>query len=409
MGWGDWRVIARDPDLVLRGDLPWEQIILDDRHIDLSSLQVTMADTERVRSLLGKGWGMVLLRNDTEVMSGPLVDDGERTWTAATDGKRGMITAQYADDLAIVANELAYPNPAVSATSNTGTIVAHPVTGAAETVIKTVVGANVGTGRTTARGDSGVPHQRLLTIATDNHLGASLTYTPRFDNLLTLIQNISLAGSNIGATVLQSGSSLVFDVYMPNDLTGRMRFSREADNLIAATTSISMPTLTHAVVLGPQQYNSGGTAIPNTQIISEVTADASADAWRMVVAGAVDASNVSGGTSTTAAEMTSAGTAALQAGIRQYARDVTIVETTQVRYRRDIGKGDLVTVVDPTRTGVVITDIVSSFHVELDASQGTTLIQFNVGIQDGTVSPDALVNQLKILKKKASLLTRRTP
>lgn len=513
----EWQVIARDPDLNRRGYLPWTTLTLDHRHADMSAWTLTMPATPQVMAKLGPGWGAIILRNGIELMSGPLEDDGPRTWSATDDGGPGTITVTGADDLAIVANELAYPDPTATATSQGGvptpadpvlthaatggtvaagtyqvattyinargttlpsntvsvtttgststitvdsppavpgatgwyayvtsaggdtptrqqdpgsptaigtnyTLTAPPKTngagvpgsnstggpaqdvqtGPAETVIKHYVSANVGTTRAAARGDASAPHARLVTVAADQGRGDDVTFSARFDSLLDIIQTISQAGSNLGAEVIQVDSDLVFDVYEPRDLTARMRFSRTSGTLTAASTTVSMPTLTHAVVLG--SGSNSGAAVDNSQVIAEVDDSATADDWRMIVRQTVDSSGV-----TDAAQMATAGQSALTAGKRQYARDVTIVETPQVRYPDTIKRGDLVTIVDPTRPGVVITDIISSAHIEVDASAGTKLVQINVGTTTATTTGNDLTDQLIVVKRLINQLQRRTP
>jgi hypothetical protein len=393
----EWQVLSRDPDLVPRGYLPWETLTIDHRHVDVSAWTLTLPAIPTVMGKLGPGWGAIVLRNGQEILSGPLEDDGPRAWSAATDGGPGLITVTGADDLAIVANEIAYPDPTKNAAGQTGSAYQDVQTSlAAETVIKHYVGANVGSARATARKDTSAPDARVVTIATDQARGDVVSFSSRFDNLLDIIRTISQAGSNLGVQVVQSGTSLVFDVYEPRDLTARMRFSRQSGTLIAASTTVSMPTLTHAVVLG-----SGTDA---AQVIAERKDSAAAESWRMIVRQTVDSSGTSDAT-----QLAQAGDSALTAGKRQYARDVTIVETAQVRYPTTIRRGDLVTIVDPTRPGTVITDIISSVHIEVDASAGTKLIQLNVGTTTSTATGNDLINQLRIVKRRVDELQRRTP
>lgn len=401
---GEWQVVSRDPDLKRRGYLPWETLTLDHRHADVSSWTLTLPAVPAVLNRIGPGWGIILLRWGRELLSGPLEDDGPRSWTAADNGRGpGTLTVTGADDLAIVANEIAYPDPTKNATGQTGSAMQDIVTSqSAETVIKHYVGANVGSARAAARGDANAPHARTVVVAADQQRGDTISYSARFDNLLTIIQQISQAGSNLGAEVLQQGNTLVFDVYEPRDLSGRMRFSRESGTLTSASTTVSMPTVTHSVVLG------AGTG--SAQVVTEIDDSATADAWRMIIRQTTDAtSSTDSSGASVASQMTQAGQAALTAGARQYARDCTITETAQVRYPDTVRRGDIVTIVDPTRPGTVITDVISSVHIEADASAGTRLLQFNVGVPAGTSSGNDVTDQLTIVKRKVSELQLRTP
>lgn len=400
----EWQVIARDPDLKRRGYLPWNTLTLDHRHADVSSWTLTLPDIPQVLDKIGPGWGVILLRWGQELLSGPLEDDGPRSWTAADDGSGpGTLTVTGADDLVIVANELAYPAPSKNAVGQTGSAMQDIQSSvAAETAIKHYVSANVGSTRAAARGDANAPGARTVTVAADQARGDIISYSARFDGLLDVIQAISQAGSNLGAEVLQQGNSLVFDVYEPRDLTKRMRFSREAGTLTSASTTVSMPTVTHSVVLG--------TGSGNAQVVTEVDDSASAQAWRMIVRQTTDASSATDSSGNAdATQMTQAGQAALTAGARQYARDCTIVETAQVRYPQTVRRGDLITIADPTRPGTTITDVISSVHIEADASAGTRLLQFNVGLTTQTSSGSDVTDQLTVLKRRVNELQRRTP
>lgn len=401
-----WEVIARDPDLRRRGYLPTTKVTFDHRHRDVSAWTVEMTGTRPAMARLGPGWGAILLRDGLEIMSGPLEDDGPRSWSAGDDGKIGRFTVTYADDAAIVAGELAYPDPTKAAADQTGGVAYDTRSGPAETVIKGYVGDNVGTARAAARGDASALDVRLVTVAEDLGRGDSVQFSARFHKLTDIAKAIALAGTDIGFDVIQdiATNELVFDCYQPRDLSRRLRFSRATGNLISSSTTDSMPTTTHAVVLGaiPTSDTTSETD-PSKQPIVERQDSTAANDWRMIVRQVVDSS----GTSDTT-EMQQAGDAALADGRRQYATDVVIVETAQVRYPFTIRRGDVVTVVDPLRDGRTITAPIMNVHGEIDMEAGTEQIRFDVGTTDTTSTGDDLTDLVKVLKKQVQALQRRT-
>lgn len=399
-----WRLLARDPDLNLRGDLPWSTLTLDHYHCAVSTWTVTLPATAYVKQRLGPGWGSVLLRDNQPVIDGPLEADGPRSWAAATDADTGTVDMTYVDNVTIIANELAWPNPALSIPNQITGNYQDKITGvAAETAIKHYISQNIGTGRNAERGDPAAPDVWLLDVLADQGRGDIIDYAARFDSLIDICQTISEAGSNLGLVVNLVGSQLQFDVYEPTDKSARMRFTLPSGTLLASDSTESLPTLTHAIVMG--QTPSGGNSAQ--QVLALAANSAQAEAWRMAVAQTVDG----GGTNAnTATQLQAAGKAALAQGGQSWARDVTIAETAQVRYPSTITRGDIVTVVDPTRLpgDNVVTDIVGSVHVELDATQGTQLIQLNIGTSSATASGQAVADELKTLRKRVDNLIRRT-
>lgn len=410
-----WQVIARDPDLKRRGYLPYTKLTLDHAHLAVSSWTLELPATRYVQNRIGPGWGIIIVRDGLEIMSGPMEGDGPRSWTAADDGEIGTITITGGDDLAIVAGELAYPDPTKTASAQTGAAANDVRSGAAETVIKGYVGANVGVDRASARGDADAPDVRLVTVAEDLARGDTVQFTARFQALTDIARTISQAGSGLGFEVVQdiATGNLVFDCYAPRDLSGRLRFSKDTGNLISASTTDSMPTLTHAVVLGTIPSDPAATdetEDPSKQPIVERKDSAAAQDWRMVVRQTVDgtAAAADDGTDQTA-EMQQAGDAALADGRRQYATDVQVVETAQVRYPATVRRGDIVTVIDPARGGREIVDAITNVHVEVTGEDGTELIRFDVGVSDGvTTDTDDLTSLVLTLKKQVTALQRRT-
>lgn len=389
------QVIARDPDLVRRGYLPWRKLRMDHRHLAVSSWELDLTANKYVRDRTGPGWGAIILRDGEEILSGALSDDGPREWSTddADSTGPGIMTVTGGDDLAVVANMTAWPNPTLAFTGQKGANYQDVRTGAAETLIKAYVAANIGTTRAATRRDAAAPLAREVVVAADLARGDSLSYSARFTPLMDLIRDLA-TGSNLGVQVIQQGSDLVFDVYEARDLSRTVRMSAQSGNLIKSSTTDSMPALTHAIVLGE-----GDKAAQELLLRSD---SAAANLWRMAIEATVDSTATSDAT-----ELQAAGDKALADGTRKYVEDLTLVETPRVKYGKTFGRGDLITVVDPTR-GTVISDIVTLAHIEADKDAGTETVTLTVGQSETDADETDTESALRVLQQKVDQLVRRT-
>jgi hypothetical protein len=163
------------------------------------------------------------------------------------------LTLTGSDWLSLLANRIAYPNPAAAWTSQTITSTTYGPD-PAETVIKTIVEANLVTAGDTNRR---VP---LLTIATDQGRGGNATYkvtTPNPDassenatvaqSLMDMVRDVDLQSPILVRIDLGDGE-LVLDVTEPRDLTEKAVFSPLLGNLPEATLTVSDPTGNAALV-----------------------------------------------------------------------------------------------------------------------------------------------------------------
>lgn len=194
--------------------------------------------------------GLVIVRNGRTLLSGP------RTvrQTVLAGGRHTLMLAGV-DDTVWLDRRLALPVPA----GPPYIAQAYDVRkGAAETVLRAYVDANLGPGATVPRRLAG------LTLPADQARGAAVTGVARFQPLLEVMQELALAGG-VGFRVVQVGLGLQLEVYLPADRTRAAVFSTELGNLAGYDYSDELPTATYAYVAGQGEGTArtiveGGTA-----------------------------------------------------------------------------------------------------------------------------------------------------
>ncbi|MFC9085364.1 siphovirus ReqiPepy6 Gp37-like family protein [Nocardiopsis dassonvillei] len=364
-------VYSRDPDLVRRGPLPWQTATITLDHLGVSAWQLTMPATARER--VAPGWGVFVTLDRAQILSGS-VEDPERV--RESNSSLGSMTVSGADDLAIVASALAWPDPTAELAFQGGS---DARSGVAETVIKGYVGDNIGTTRATVRRDPAAPGARQVTVAPDLGRGAAVEHSARYTPLMEVIR---ACHGGLGITCQQSGSEIVFDVFEPQERPSAV-FSHELGNLRSCRWRDALPEVTHAIVGGDGE----GAARP-----MQLRADsAAAQAWRMAVEEFVDER-----TETSTDALDAAGDQALADGRRAGIIEATLADTPRLRFGQGYGLGDYVTV--SPEPGVAFTDQITSVVIEADRGRGTLSITPSVGwVRDGlyTTRQDREISQLR--------------
>lgn len=384
------QVIARGQDLQKIGFLPWRKLEVTLRDLAVSSWSVTVTAHPNVTALLEPGNGVIVLRDGQQILSGPIEDDGPRERSAEDNPRSGpgTLTVGGGSDLAVVAGELAIPDPSQPVDMQT-TQATDSRSGAAETVIKGYVGDNVGVNRAIWRND--VTGQRLVTIAADQARGNTVSYSARFDPLMDVIRQLSEAGGGLRPRVTQDGTDLVFDVYQPADLAN-VRFAWDLGNLREVSWTRSAPTVTH-VVVGGQGEGTSRTFLERTDIPA-------AEQWRIVTRTFVDQRQTDD-----AAELEEAGDEALADGARSGVLSAEFVETSRVRFGRDFNVGDQVRV-EP-EAGVSFTDVVEEVRIEADADSGREDVSGTLGTPQGDERLPEVYRTVDQLARRVMALERR--
>lgn len=297
-----------------------------------------------------------------------------------------FISLSGADYLALIANRIAYPNPAALWTAQTAAAADAVSAMKLETAIKHYVSRNAGSGALAARQVS------LLDIATDQARGPAVSYTVKFGtgvdlNLLDVVRAIiAQGGTPFGVQILRNAPAhrLTFDVYIPRDLSGKAWFSESLGNLTAINFYITDPTCTDALVQGAsafiaQEY-SGTTQWNKTELFTDDSSE-------------TDANNLA----TVAAT-------ALLTGALGPVMGATVADTPYLTFGRDFRLGDIVSV--EVRPGAVYSDVVSSVVLTADPSQTPAIsVVPTIGQSSNATATDTsiigqLTKRIQALEKK---------
>jgi Siphovirus ReqiPepy6 Gp37-like protein len=270
--------------------------------------------------------------------------------TGTTTGP--FITLSGADYLALLANRICYPTPGSTWTSQTAAGADTVTSLHLESAIKHYVNNNVGPGALSTRR---VP---LLSVAADQQRGPLVTYSVKFGssvdlNLMDVIRNLIGSvgnGQTMGISITRNPTThnLVFDCFVPRNLSNLAWFSRDLGNLTAIDFSLTDPTVTDALVQGSGTNFIHGTA-PNTTVWNqtEVFNDSSSE--------------------TSVSNLQATASSAIAAGTYGPQVQATVADTPFLTFGRDYGLGDIVTV--EVRPGNYYSDTVSSVVLTADPTQ----------------------------------------
>lgn len=320
-----------------------------------------------------------------------------------------VITFAGADMLALLANRLTYRDgtqPWSAQTAGTTT-----VTGKAETVIKNLVTANI-----VSAGDANrqVPN---FVVATDQGRGGTVTYkivikdastvdtvaATGGQSLMDMVRAVA-AQSNIGVRVDLVDGQLVFDCYIPRDLSQKVVFSEQLGNLRGYNLSDATP-IGNAVLM--QTGATSGAFV-------ESSGAGATDPWRRVETYSDQSST------TDATQISQAQTDALNQGAGQAKLAVTVTDLPRIRFGADdvdngiqgYREGDIVA--SDIRDGVTYTDVVSAVQLTADASQQayTETVTPTIGAGDTDTSTDQtataqLAAQVRRIEAALKQLQRR--
>jgi hypothetical protein len=258
--------------------------------------------------------------------------------------KVATTTFQFADDVRILSNAQGWPVPSSPITNQTASEY-DTRTGAAETVLKAYVTANI-------VNRLGMP----VTVATDLGRGAIIPggVAMRMQSLAEkLLPAIDAAG--IGVSVQQSGSGLMLDVYEPRVYPHTL--SEKGGTITAWSYSDGIPTSTRGIAGG----QGDGTA---RAFASYVDSTLEAD-YGDIVETFVDATSA-----TASADLTGAAQQDVAKGAPLSGLSVTLSQTGQFQYgEAGVRVGDQVTV---NIGGVTRTDVLRECTLAYSRDQGET-------------------------------------
>jgi hypothetical protein len=370
-----YKIYLRDPSLNRQGQVDdFSKLEMVLRYNNVSTWTLTIPWTNPMAALVDDGWGIQIVRNGVTILSGPMLTS-ERRWSKDED----TLTISGLDDLVWLSRRLALPVTAGPPYTAQGYDVR---TGVTETVIKAYVNNNAGPLAQSQRRVTG------LTIATDQVRGSTVTGRARFDSLLDLTSSLALAGGDLGFSVVQNGTSLVFDVYQPTDRTKTAIFSQKLGNLKTFSYSTAAALGNYAVVGG------GGEDTARTFVEG-------GDSDSIVTFGRIE-TFIDRRDTTSSTELTQAMNENLASMAQQVGLSITPVDTTTLGYGNGYQLGDQITVMVD---GVPFQDVVREVKVTLNASADETIMPTVGTPKTGSVL--SIFKQLKDMKVSVKNLQRR--
>jgi hypothetical protein len=325
------------------------------RHNAVGGWRLTLPTQSPACKALNFGGGIVVIRNGVTLLSGD-VRGMDRNWTANGD----TTIADGPDDLTLLADELAFPDPTQSAPngSNQYATQVADVQGlaAAETVIKSYVNRNIGPGAVATRQRYG------LVMAANLGRGNNVTGRARFQPLLDLVQELATTG-NVGISLKQTnigtGFTRQFDVYVSVDQTGTAIFSADLGTLSSFRQTLRASEANYFVAGGGNEgvnriFREGG--------------DVAAQALYGRIVQFIDRRDT-----TVVAELDQAIAEAITSKAQKAELQLTPLETGAVAYGTDYNLGDQVAVI---MDGITTTDLVRTVVITLSTDKAETVTPY---------------------------------
>ncbi|MGM9381119.1 siphovirus ReqiPepy6 Gp37-like family protein [Streptomyces antibioticus] len=238
----DITVEVRDKSLTRRGLVRPEELSLEltDNFNNVGEWKLVLAaESPLAQALRQPGAGVIITGPTDVIMSGPMV---KAEFAATQDDPGGSITFEGVSDTVILADTLAFPDPANP--NGASQTLAHDVRqGKAEDVMHSFVMANIG---------PTAPIERRKTALIDGPSqgrGPTVIKSARFPVLGNLLTELALLGS-LGFRVVQRGSNLVFETFEITDRTKLIRLDVANGSLAGQRVAITPPGVTRAIVAG---------------------------------------------------------------------------------------------------------------------------------------------------------------
>lgn len=234
----EYKVEIRGQDLELLGEIgDYTKLNMILRFNDVSKytieIPLTSPSIPIIKSQLARGGGragIIVTRNGTRILTGPFLNVEENGEFDQFGNNVGTLTIEGADDNFYLLKKLAVPKNTAGEYREMYNGEDYSVqTGSAETVMKWYVDKNIG--------PSAYPTRKLLinaggsslSIEPDKAYGSNVTGRARFQDLLSLLQSLAIAGGWLGFKIVQTndgpGGTLEFQVYEPIDQSDSAIFS----------------------------------------------------------------------------------------------------------------------------------------------------------------------------------------
>lgn len=344
----EWKLFIRDNFLQRQGEITdYEEASFTPTFNDVGPWRLRIDRSSPAAVMLNNpGWGIQAWRNDTQMFSG--------IWTDVRhtqDMQANQLEILGGSDEIWLRDRLVSPSPGESLPPYT-VQASSVISGVASTVLIAYVNLNLGPGAVTPR------RKTLFTMATDPVIGSNVKGEGRWDaDLLTFLQPLAIAG-NVGFRVVQSGTSLVFQVYRGTDRSGTVKFSTKLGNLAGFEYSRSRPKANYIYV--------GASGTGTARIIQEFADNDAVATWERIEGPLANASSTSDST-----VIAQTGNDALAQGSEQVSLSITPIETSNTMYGVHYNLGDTVTIqldnpatTPYAETGQVV-DVVRSVTINL--------------------------------------------
>lgn len=381
-----WKLYTRDANLQRQGeidDFTECQLKPVFNDVGMWSLTIDRRSSQAV-GLTTPGWGIVAVRDGQTILSGP-----GRTRRHMVDGEKNQVTITGFTDDVWLYRRLVSPSPADASPPYSSQ--AYDVrTGRASTVLRQYADVNAGPGAVAVRR---VP---MFTIGSDPLVGKTVKGNGRWNNLLTFLQGLAVAGG-VGFRVLQVGSGMQFQVYQPTDRTGTVKFSLGLANLEGFEYESEAPEANYFYV--------GGQGEGAARTILERPDSSSIATWGRIEGEFVDRRDTTDNT-----VLAQAGDEALVEGQEKATLSVTPIETPTSRYGEHYSLGDKVSVQleGPARTPYAesgqIQDVLRS--VEINLTPDGQVVKPAIGTPPRT-DVLRLFRAFRQIKSRVSQLERR--
>lgn len=374
-----------DPTGARRAPILYRKATLIPRYLRVGRWSVTAKLTDKT-AIIGAGWRVVFDGGPEPAFGGPVDSIEIRVGDESGRGIQPTITLSGPDDMCVLDDALAYPDPANLATSQ-GAQAYDVRTGVGSTVLLAYIARNIGhlaiPSRVTAAFNTNI---------TDPAIGTSVSGKARFSPLLEEIVRplAEQAGLRVWVTSNTAGARTL-NIDAVQDLTGRARFSIALGNLKQLRYKLAAPTAT--VVIG------GGRGEETARAFVLQQDAAATAAWKRRIESFYDyraASDTDGGAELTAG---AAKQLADSAAVEQV--EVVPVDTDRLRYGVDYRNGDKVQVEVGAGTGLVLPAPIIETEITIERQSNQKLVRVQPKI--GTL---AVRSGLKTQQQVADLLLR---
>lgn len=347
----DLTVEVRDRNLLRQGQILTRDLNLEAklRWSGVGEWKLTLpGDHPMVPALRTPGSGLLVTgRVDPTGTLGPVFSGPTTRPTRVRNltNPDGTLTFTGVTDEIHLQDSLAYPSPSV-ADPGLQTAANDVQTGPAETLMRYFVNANVGPGAPSGRRRGQL--SKIVLGGADGGLGGTTQKSPRFQNLLELLQELAVEAT-LGFRLVQEGPNLVFRTVPVRDLRKLIRFDVNNGTLTSEEVAQQGASLTKAIVAGQ------GEGVDRT-IITRTTAESTTDEadWGRAIEVFFDRRDTD-----ELLELQAKGDEELELGRGGTSAKVVPADDATMRYLIDWREGDWVSVVvDGTERPSVVTEAV---------------------------------------------------